>query len=75
MGVWIASKDKYGEYQFNERLWPDWYKPENIEVAAVAHYRNIIEDSNITYYLYSCERLDSKALEGMKSDWLSFCVP
>jgi len=49
MGVWIANKDEYGEYQFNERLWPDWYKPENIEVAAVAHYRNIIEDSNITY--------------------------
>ncbi|TCH63597.1 hypothetical protein [Acinetobacter sp. ANC 4862] len=75
MGVWIANKDEYGQYLFNERVWPDWYKPENIEVATVEHYRNIIKDSNITYYLYSCERLDPKALEEMKSDWLSFYVP
>ena len=74
MSVWIANKDKYGEYQFDERLWPNWYTPEDINVATVKYYRNIIENSNITYYIYSCERLDSKALEALKSDWLSFCV-
>ena len=74
MGVWIANKDKYGEYQFDERLWPNWYIPEDINVSNVKYYRNIIENSNITYYIYTSKRLDPGDLKELKSDWLSFCV-
>lgn len=75
MGIWIANKDKYGKYQFDERLWPNWYAPEDINVSNVKHYRNIIENSNITYYIYTHQRLDPEGLKQLKRDWLSFCVP
>lgn len=74
MSVWIANKDKYGKYQFDEKLWPSWYTPEDINVGTVQYYRNIIENSNITYYLYSCERLGSKGFEELEIDWLGFCA-
>ena len=75
MSIWIADKDKYGEYQFDERIWPNWYTPETINVSHLVYYRNIIKNSNITYYLYTSTELNTKDLEELKRDWMSFCVP
>ena len=36
------------------------------------YYRNIIKNSNITYYLYASTELNTKDLEELKRDWLSF---
>lgn len=75
MAIWIANKDKYGEYQFDEKIWPNWYIPKEIIVSNVRYHRNIIENSKITYYIYTSQKLVQEDLLQLRKDWLSFCVP
>ena len=44
MSIWIANKNEYGEYQFDERYLPEWYTPEYIEVGTLKYYRYIIRN-------------------------------
>jgi len=75
MSIWIANKNEYGEYQFDERYLPVWYTPEYIEVGTLRYYRYIIRNKDTTFYIYSVEKLNPKALEKLKSDWIKFFVP
>ena len=38
-------------------------------------YRYIIRNKDTTFYIYSVEKLNPKALEKLKSDWIKFFVP
>ena len=75
MSIWIANKNEYGEYQFDERYLPAWYTPEYIEVGTLRYYSYIIRNKDTTFYIYSVEKLNPKALEKLKSDWIKFFVP
>ncbi len=75
MSIWIANKNEYGEYQFDERYLPEWYTPEYIEVGTLRYYRYIIRNKDTTFYIYSVEKLNPNALEKLESDWIKFFVP
>ena len=53
MSIWIANKNEYGEYQFDERYLPEWYTPEYIEVGTLRYYRYIIRNKDTTFSLYT----------------------
>ena len=75
MSIWIANKNEYGEYQFDERYLHEWYTPEYIEVCTLRYYRYIIKNKDTTFYIYSVEKLNPKALEKLERDWIKFFVP